>query len=87
MTTFLLLNRSAYHVILNVEADFIVARVYPLGGRQGPYRVSSDLGSLHQCGDVGIVKSLDDAIPAFIDYYKKNPVPWEQESPALYWRS
>ena len=86
MTTFLLLNRSAYHVILNVEADLIVARVYPLGGRQGQYEVTSCFGSSYREGNVGIVKSLDDAIPAFIDYYKKNPVPWEWESPALYWR-
>jgi hypothetical protein len=41
MTTFMLLNRFAYHVILNVEADFIVARVYPLGGQQGQYEVTS----------------------------------------------
>jgi hypothetical protein len=84
VTTFLLLNRSAYHVILNVEADFIVARVYALGGQQGPYRVTSSIGP--SSSEVGIVKSLDDAIPAFIDYCKKNPVPWEKESPALYWR-
>jgi hypothetical protein len=86
MITFLLLNRIEYHVILNVEADFIVARVYPLGGQNGPYRVTSDLAPQYQPGDIGIVRSLDDAIPAFINYYKKNPVPWEQQSPALCWR-
>jgi hypothetical protein len=86
MTTFMLLNRLAYHVILNVEADFIVARVYPLGGQDGPYRVTSGFGPSYQCSDVGIVKSLDDAIPALIDYCNKNPIPWEQESPALYSR-
>jgi hypothetical protein len=85
MTTFMLLNRFAYHVILNVEADFIVARVYPLSG-QGQYEVTSCFRPSYQGSDVGIVKSLDDVIPAFIDYYKRNPVPWEQESPALYWR-
>jgi hypothetical protein len=86
MTTFVLHNRHYYYAILNVDADFIVARVYPLSGQQGQYEVSSCFRPSYHGSDVGIVKSLDDAIPAFIDYYKRNPVPWEQESPALYWR-
>jgi hypothetical protein len=36
--------------------------------------------------EVGIVKSLNDVIPTFIDYYKRNPVSWERVSPALYWK-
>jgi hypothetical protein len=86
MTTFLLFKRSDYYVIVNDDADFVVARVYPLGGQQGPYRVTSGIGPLYQQDDIGVVKSLDDAIPAFIDYCKKNPVPWERESATLYWR-
>jgi hypothetical protein len=86
MTTFMLHNRHYYYVILNVDADLIVARVYVVGGQPGQYEVNSCFGPSYRCGDVGIVKSLDDAIPAFIDYYKRNPVPWEQESPALYSR-
>jgi hypothetical protein len=86
MTTFLLRERFDYYVIVNVDADFIVARVYAVGGQQGQYRVTSDIGRSDQCNDVGVVRSLDDAIPAFIDYCKKNPVPWERESAALYWR-
>jgi hypothetical protein len=84
--TLLLINKCAYHSILNDDADYIVGRVYPLGGQQGPYRVTSSIGPSYQRNDVGVVKSLDDAIPAFIDYYEKNPVPWERESRALYWR-
>ena len=84
MTTFLLRERFDYYVIVNVDADFIVARIYPLGGQQGPYRVSSGVGPPYS--DFAIVKSLDDAIPAFINYHKKNPVPWERENHALYWR-
>jgi len=84
MTTFLLRERFDYYVIVNVDADFIVARIYPLGGQQGPYRVSSGVGPPYS--DIAIVKSLDDAIPTFIDYYKNNPVPWERENHALYRR-
>ena len=86
MTTFMLHNRHYYHAILNVDADFIVARVYPLCGQHGQYEVTSCFRPSYQGSDVGIVKSLDDAIPAFIDYCKKNPVPWERENHALYWR-
>jgi hypothetical protein len=86
MTTFLLRERFDYYVIVNVDADFIVARIYPLGGQQGQYEVTSCFRPSYQGSDVGIIKSLDDAIPAFIDYHKKNPVPWERESAALYWR-
>ena len=84
--TFLLLKRYDYYAILNEDADFIVGRVYCLNGQQGPCRVTSSIGPSYQQDGIGVVKSLDDAIPAFLDYYKKNPVPWEQESPALYWR-
>ena len=84
--TFLILKRYDHYVIVNVDADFIVARVYGLNGQRGPYRVSPCIGPSYQRDDIGVVKSLDDAIPTFIDYYDKNPVSWEQERPALYWR-
>src|SRR5437870_3879118 len=84
--TFLLLKRYDYYAILNDDADYIVGRVYTRHGRQGPYEVISGIGPVYQERSVATVKSLDDAIPAFIDYYDKNPVPWEQDSPGLYWR-
>jgi len=84
--TFLLVKRYDHYAILNDDADFIAGRVYPLGAGQGPYKVISSIGPSCQRNDVGVVKSLDEAIPAFLDYHKKNPVPWERESPALYWR-
>jgi hypothetical protein len=86
MTTFLLLKRYDHYVILNDDADFIVGRVYPLNGQQGPYKVIAGIGPSYQRNDVGTVKSLNDAIPTFIEHYNKHPVPWERESPALYWR-
>ncbi len=57
-----------------------------LNGRQGPYKVTSFLGPSPQRHDIAIANSLDDAIPAFVDFYKRKPVPWERESLALYWR-
>jgi hypothetical protein len=86
MTTFLLLKNYDHYTIINDDADHIVGRVYPLRGQQGPYRVTSSIGPECQREGVGIVKSLDDAVPAFLDYYKKNPVPWEWERPALHFR-
>jgi hypothetical protein len=83
--TFYLLNRCDHYAIVNDDARFIVARVYPLRGREGPYKIIPGIGPAYQERDkVGIVKSLDEVIPAFIDYYKRNPVPWERVSPALY---
>lgn len=83
---FLLYKKYDYYAILNVDARYIVARAYPLGDQQGPYRVRTGIGPSYQRNDVCIVKSLDDVIPTFIDHYEKNPVPWERESPALYRR-
>ena len=42
-----------------------------------PYKVTSSIGPWHLRDAVGIVKSRDEAIPAFLDYYDKHPVPWE----------
>jgi hypothetical protein len=83
--TFLLLKRYDHYAILNDDARFIVGRVDPLRGRQGPYKVTSGIGPMYQERDeVGIVKSLNDVIPTFIDYFKRNPMSWERVSPALY---
>jgi hypothetical protein len=84
--TFSLFKNYDHYTIVNDDADFNVGRVYPLGGQQGPYKVTSSFGPRHLRDAVGIVKSLDEAIPTFLAYYKKNPVQWEREKPALYWR-
>jgi hypothetical protein len=82
--TFVLLKNYDHYAIVNDDANFIVGRVHPFGGQ--PYRVTSRIGPSYQPDDIGVVKSLDDAIPTFIDYYEKNPVPWEPESSAFYSR-
>ena len=85
--TLLLLKSFDHYAILNEDADFIVSRVYPLNGSQGPYKVTSNIALSYQSDEIGVVKSLDEAVPAFIEFYGRNPVPWEQESPALHWRN
>ena len=84
MTTFLLLKRFDYHVILNVGADFIVARVYAVDGQKGPYRVTSGVGPSNS--DVGIVKSLDDAIRPSWTTTRKIRCSGSVRAPTLYWR-
>ena len=84
--SFLLLKNYDHYAIVNDDADFIVGRVYPLRGQQGTYRVFSSFSPGYQRDPIAIVKSLDEAVPTFLAYYKKNPVQWEREKPALYWR-
>ena len=83
--TLSLRKRHDHYVIINDDADFIAARIYPLNGRQGPYRITSCVGP-SRWQEVGVVKSLDEAIPIFLHYYEKHPVPWEPVRPALYCR-
>ena len=83
----LLRKKYDYYVILNEDARYIVAHVYPYGGQQDQYyEVSSWLGTVPAGRTIAIVRSLDAAIPAFVDYYEKNPIRWEFESLRLYWR-
>jgi hypothetical protein len=76
--TFVLLKNYDHYAIVNDDADFIVGRVYPLNGLQGPYRVTADVGPMgRKTTDAGVVDSLDEAIPAFLAYYKKYPLRWD----------
>ena len=76
--TFVLLKRCDHYVIVNDDADFIVGSVYPRNGREGPYRVTADVGPLgRETTEAGTVNSLSDAIPAFLAYYEKYPLRWD----------
>lgn len=78
MTTFLLVKNHDHYAIVNDDADFIAGRVYPLNGRQGPYRVTADVGPMdRETTEAGVVNSLNDAIPAFLAYYEKYPLRWD----------
>src|SRR2546426_9530421 len=76
---YLLLKNYDHYAIVNDDADFIVGRVDPLNGRGG-FRVSADLAPDWCNGDVDIVQSLDDAIPALAAYYERNPPQWQRET-------
>jgi hypothetical protein len=76
--TFVLLKRCDHYVIVNDDADFIVGSVYPGNGREGPYRVTADVGPVgRETTEAGTVNSLSDAIPAFLAYYEKYPLRWD----------
>ncbi len=83
---FLLLKNYDHYLIRNDDADCIVGRVYCLHRQRGLYEVTSRIGPSYQADEIAVVKSLNDAIPTFIDYYEKNPVPWERESSSFYSR-
>ena len=76
--SFVLLKNYDHYVVVNDHADFIVGRVYPLNGGQGPYRVTADIGPMdRETTEAGVVNSLNDAIPAFLAYYERYPLRWE----------
>jgi hypothetical protein len=79
---YVLIKYYDHYAILNDDADFIVGRVYPLDS-QG-FRVSADLAPDWSDGDVGVVQSLGDAIPALAAYYEKNPPQWQRENATRY---
>jgi hypothetical protein len=76
--TFVILKNYDHYAIVNDDADVIAGRVYPLNGRQGPYRVTVSVGPLDvETTEAGVVNSLSDAIPAFLAYYEKYPLRWD----------
>ena len=79
---YVLVRYYDHYAILNDDADFIVGRVYPLDG-QG-FQVSADLAPDWSNGDVGVVRSLADAIPALAAYYERNPPQWQRETVTRY---
>ena len=84
--TFSLIKDYDHYTIRNDDAYFLVGCVYPLRDQQGPYRVTSSCGPGPGREEIGIVNTLEEAIPAFLYHYKKTPIPWERKKPALYWR-
>src|ERR1035441_9690567 len=62
--------------IVNDDADCCVGYVDLRGAR---YHVQNDEGE-----EIAVVRSLDNAIPAIIAYYEKNPPRWKRESATRY---
>jgi hypothetical protein len=84
--TFLLFKDYDHYTIRNEDTYSLLGHVYPLRDQQGPYRITSSCGSGPGYEEIGIVNTLDEAIPTFLHYYKKTPIEWERKKPALYWR-
>jgi hypothetical protein len=72
---YVILKNYDHYAIVNDDADFIVGRVYPLDG-QG-FRISADLAPDWESGDVAVVQTIDEAIPALAAYYERNPPLWK----------
>src|SRR5437762_1703157 len=73
------LKNYDHYAIVNEDADVIVGSVHPLNGREGPYRVRAHVCPMDgQTGEVGVVNSLNDAIPAFLAHYEKHALRWER---------
>ena len=65
------------YAIVNEDTDEIVGSVHPLNGREGPYRVRAHVGLTdREATEIGVVNSLNDAIPAFLAHYGKNAPQW-----------
>jgi hypothetical protein len=64
------------------RAGNTVTRGWAPNGQQGPFRVTADLAPDWESGDVAVVQSLDDAIPALAAYYERNPPRWQRETAA-----
>ena len=75
--SFYLLKQHDHYAIVNDEARFIVGCAYPTRGKNGPYKITSSLGSpFNESDEIGIVTALTDVIPTFIEHYKQNPLRW-----------
>jgi hypothetical protein len=73
---YVILKHYDHYAIVNDDADFIVGRVYPVDG-QG-FRVTADLAPDWESGDVAVVQTIDDAIPALAAYYERKPPQWQR---------
>ena len=78
------LKNYDHYAIVNDDADVIVGSVHPLNGRQGPYRVRAHVG-ITEPSEVGVVNSLNDAIPSFVAHHEKYPLRWERVNNE-YWK-
>jgi len=67
--------------IINDDASFVVGRVQPRTGREGPYRV---FASVTGYIEVATVHSLEECVTALANYYEKNPPRWASISAGWY---
>jgi hypothetical protein len=82
---YVLLKNYDHYFIVNDDANSIVGRVRPLNGKNGPFRVSAELVPDDCPNDVAaVVDLIEEAIPALVAYYEKNPPYWECKTATQY---
>jgi hypothetical protein len=84
--SFYLIDRYDYYDIINDDARLSVGGAYPIRGKRGPYKLVSGIMDLNT-HEIGIVNSLSEVIPTFLEYYRLNPAPWWQAKTGLCIRS
>ncbi|WMT75426.1 hypothetical protein [Bradyrhizobium sp. Ash2021] len=84
MKNYLLFRNYDHYAIVNDDADFIVGRVRPLNGREGPFSVEADLAPDECDSEIAVVQSLVDAIPVLAAYYERNPPRWQRQGAARF---
>jgi hypothetical protein len=77
---YLLFKNYDHYAIVNDDADFIVGRVRPLDGREGPFSVEAALAPDECDSEITIVNSVEEALPALASFYEKNLPQWRRES-------
>jgi hypothetical protein len=82
---YVILRNYDHYAIVNDDANFIVGCAYPANGREGLFRVVADVTpTLCEDGEVAVVRSIEEAIPALAAYYENNPPKWQTVGAACY---
>jgi hypothetical protein len=63
--------RRQDHQFFHVETDQCAGRVVPLKSGNG-FSVHRDLTNIYERDKIGVVKSIEEALPKLTDYYEKN---------------
>jgi len=78
---YLLAPRGDGFAIIHVQSCAHLGYIKPCGVK---YRVQNDGSDEDECDDVASVNSLDEAIPALLTYYEKQPPKWDRESATVF---
>jgi hypothetical protein len=78
---YLLAPREDGFAIIHVQSCAHLGYIKSSGAK---YRVQNDGSDDDQCDDVAVVNSIDEAIPALLTYYAKQPPKWDRESATRY---
>jgi hypothetical protein len=63
--------------VIHLETGQYAGRVIPLKSGKG-FSVHRDLTNINERDKIGVVKSIDEAVPALTTYYLENPPQWKR---------